>query len=88
LENKTSLNILSDNYAKFYNPCEHLDVDEDIVLFRGRVFFIQYIPKKHKCFGIKIYKHDMTGYTYNMMSIYFRKGRKNATHDDRKTCDM
>jgi hypothetical protein len=25
------------------------------------------IPKKHKCFGIKIYKlHDLTGYTCDM----------------------
>jgi len=27
-----------------------------IVLFKGRVIFRQYIPKKHKHFDIKIYK--------------------------------
>jgi len=31
-------------------------VDEVTVKFKGRVIFRQYIPKKRKCFGIKIYK--------------------------------
>jgi len=31
-------------------------VDGVIVKFKGRVIFRQYIPKKRKCFGIKIYK--------------------------------
>jgi hypothetical protein len=47
---------LNDTYAKFYNPSEHLGVDKVIVLFKGRVTVKQYIPKEHKCFGIKIYK--------------------------------
>ena len=43
-------------YTKFYNPSEHLAVDEVTVTFKGRVSFSQYIPKKPKCFGVKIYK--------------------------------
>jgi len=44
-----------------------LAVDEVIVKFQGRVIFRQYIPKKRKCFGIKIYKlGDESGYTYDM----------------------
>jgi hypothetical protein len=40
-------------------------VDEIIVLFNGTVVFKQYIPKKHKRFGIKILKLcDCTGYTW------------------------
>ena len=30
-------------------------LDEVVVLYIGRVIFRKYIPKKHKCFGIKIY---------------------------------
>jgi len=42
-------------------------VDEVIVKLKGRVIFKQYIQKKRKCFGIKIYKlSDESGYTYNM----------------------
>jgi hypothetical protein len=39
---------LSDLYAKYYSPTRHLAVDEIIVLFKGRVIFEQYIPKKHE----------------------------------------
>jgi len=54
-------------YAKFYNPSEHLAVDKEILKFKGRVVFRQYIPKKRKHFGIKIYKLcDESGYTYDM----------------------
>ena len=43
--------ILTKTFSKFYSPSEYLDVDEVIVLFKGRVIFRQYIHKKHKCFG-------------------------------------
>jgi len=62
-----------------YNPTEHLAVDEVIVLYKGRVIFRQYIPKKRKRFGIKIYKLcDSLGYTYDM-SVYLGKQRQPAT---------
>jgi hypothetical protein len=37
---------LSDAYAKFYAPSEHLAMDEVAVLFKGRVILKQYIPKE------------------------------------------
>ena len=56
--------IIRTNFSKFYNPSQHLAADEVIVKFKGRVLFKQYIPKKHKCFGIKMFKLcDSTGYT-------------------------
>jgi len=49
------------------------------VLYKGRVAFQQYIPKKHRRFGIKIYKlYDSLGYTYDM-SMYSGKQRQHAT---------
>jgi hypothetical protein len=51
------------------------------VLFKVRATFQQHIPKKHKWFGIKIYKlcHS-NGYTYNMtVYSYLGKDRKSAT---------
>jgi len=54
-------------------------VDEVIVLYKGSAVFRKYIPKKHKRFGIKIYKLcDSLGYTYDM-SVYLGKQRQNAT---------
>ena len=37
--------IIRTNFSKFYNPTEHLVVDEVIVKFKGRIVFKQYIPK-------------------------------------------
>jgi len=48
--------ILNKTFSKFYSP-ERLAVDEVIVLFQGRAIFRQYIPKKHKCFGVKFTNH-------------------------------
>ena len=44
--------------------------------FKGRVIFRHYIPKEHKCFGIKIFKLcDSTGYTYDM-KVYLGRDRQ------------
>ena len=45
--------ILNKTFSKFYSSSEYLAIKEGIVLFKGRVIFRQYIPKKHKRFGIK-----------------------------------
>jgi hypothetical protein len=56
--------------AKYYSPTENLTVDEIIVPFKGKVIFKQYIPKKHRWCGIKIYKLcDSKEYTSDM-SVY------------------
>jgi hypothetical protein len=72
---------MNDAYSKYYSPSEHLAVDEIIVLFKGRLNFKQYMPKKHKHFGIKIYTLcDKTGYTYDM-EVCLGKDRTQATAD-------
>jgi hypothetical protein len=76
---RTMFGKLNDGYAKYYSPTEHLAIDEIIALFKGRVVFKQYVPKKYKRFGIKIYKVcDSKGYTYNM-SMYLGGDRKRVT---------
>ena len=78
---RTVFDTLNVAYAKFYNPSEHLAVDEVIVKFKGRVIFTQYIPKKRKHFGIKIYKFcDESGYTYDTR-VYLGRDSHSATHD-------
>jgi hypothetical protein len=58
---------LNDSYANCYSLTEHSAADEIIVLFKGRVICIQYIPKKHKLSGIKLYKLcDSNGCIYSM----------------------
>ena len=54
--------IIRTNFSKFYNPSEHLALDEVTVKFKGRVVFKQHITKKLKRFGIKMFKLcDSTG---------------------------
>jgi len=54
-------------------------MDEVIVKFKGRAIFRQYIPKKRKCFSIKIYKLcDKSGYMYDM-KVYLGTDSHSAT---------
>jgi len=58
---------VNNKFCELYNPTEQLAVDEVIVLYKGRVVFRQYIPKKYKRFSNKIYKLcDSLGFTYDM----------------------
>ena len=66
---------LNNKFCELYNLAEHLALDEVILLYKGRVAFQQYIPKKHKRFGIKIYKLcDALVYTYDMSVYLGNKG--------------
>ena len=70
---------LNNSYVKYYSLTEHLVVDEIIVLFKSRVIFERYIPKKYKQFGIKPYNLcDSKGYNYNMV-VHLHKDRKRVT---------
>jgi len=52
---RTVFDKLNKAYAK-HDLSQHLAVDKVIVKFKSRVIFRQHIPKKRKCFSIKIYK--------------------------------
>jgi hypothetical protein len=45
---RSIFDTLNNKFYKLCNPTEHLAVDEVTVLFKGRVIFWQFIPKKHK----------------------------------------
>ena len=78
---RTVFDKLNEAHAKFYNPSEHLAVEKVIVKFKGRAIFRQYIPKKRKCFCIKIYKlYDESWYTYDM-KLYLGRDSHSATDD-------
>jgi len=59
--------ILNKTFPKFYSLSAQAAVDEFTALFKGSVTFRQYVSKKHKRFGIKIYRLcDETEYAYHM----------------------
>jgi len=69
----------NNKFCEICNPTEHLAVVEVIVMYKLRVAFRQYIPKKHKRFGNKIVNLcDSLGYTYDM-SVCLGKQRQHAT---------
>ena len=72
--------ILSVAYSKFYNPSEHMVIDEVIVLFEGKVAFKQYIPQKHTYFKTKFTSSVTLMATCDTV-VYFGKDRKWATTD-------
>ena len=65
---------LLSNFQFAYNPGRELAVDESMVSFKGRIWFIQYLPKKPNKWGLKAYvlADSKTGYTYNW-SLYTGK---------------
>jgi hypothetical protein len=64
---------------KYYCTTECLTFDKTTVLFKGRVIFRDYTPKKHKWPGIKTYRLcDSMGYIHNM-TVYLGKDRKCLT---------
>jgi hypothetical protein len=70
--------ILRKIFFKFYNPSKHLAVDKVIVKLKENVVFKQYILKKRKHLGIKMFKLcNPNGYTYDM-NVYLGKDRHNA----------
>jgi len=49
--------IINQMFSNFYSPSELLAIDGAIVLFKGRVIFQQFIPKKQKTMALKFTKH-------------------------------
>ena len=47
-------NIYNENLSKLYYPDENVNADEQLVVFRGRCRFKQYIPSKPAKYGVKI----------------------------------
>ena len=43
------------NFRKAYNPATHLSVDEQMIGFKGRLSFKQYMPAKPTKWGVKAF---------------------------------
>ena len=62
------------SFSKSFYPYEYLCIDESLLLYKGRLFFKQYIPSKRSRFGIKSFVicDCKTGYVLDFI-IYFGK---------------
>ena len=50
------INMIKQQCREVYSPGKNLSVDESLVLFKGRLSFMQYIKSKRARFGIKLFQ--------------------------------
>ena len=55
------------NFQDAYHPSRELSIDESTIGFKGRLSFLQYLPKKPTKWGMKAFvlADSQNGYTYN-----------------------
>lgn len=49
------MNILREKFQQFVIPYQNICIDESLMLWKGRLAFKQYIPKKRHRFGVKFF---------------------------------
>ena len=60
------LNLVITAYKNSYIPYQNISIDESIISFKGRLSFLQYLPKKPHKWGLKawVLADSVTGYTW------------------------
>ena len=68
------LTMVISNFQSSFIPGRELSIDEAVVSYKGRIWFMQYMPKKPNKWGLKAYSlaDSKTGYTINW-SLYAGK---------------
>ena len=76
------LTMLITNFQQMFTPFKYISVDESMIGFKGRISFLQYLPKKPKKWGMKAWAlcDSKTGYTWNW-KLYVGKDDEVATSD-------
>ena len=76
------MEFLIDRFKTSYLPAESISVDEELLLWKGRLSFKQYIPSKRARFGIKLFSLcEDSGYLWNSF-VYL--GRTAAGDDKQR----
>ena len=67
--------MLEEKFQSLYTPERDISIDESLMLYKGRLGWVQYIPMKRSRFGVKYYMlcESATGYVWKFM-IYVGKG--------------
>ena len=74
------VDYLVKKFKPVYVPNKHICVDEELLLWKGRLSFKQYIPMKRSRFGIKMFSLcEDTGYLWNS---YVYLGKENSRDAD------
>lgn len=75
------LNILLANFKNAYQPYQNISIDESMISYKGRLSFIQYLPKKPHKWGLKawVLADSRNGYTWGWQ-LYTGKSEGTAEH--------
>ena len=60
------LDLLLPSFKNLYIPSQNLSIDESMISFKGRLSFLQYLPKKPHKWGLKawVLADSLNGYTW------------------------
>ena len=62
------ITLLTCRFQEVYTPSSHISIDEELVAWKGRLSFRQFIPSKRARFGIKVFALcEDSGYLYNFV---------------------
>lgn len=77
------MNILREKFEQLFVPYQNICIDESLMLWKGRLSFKQYIPKKGHRFGVKFFVivDCKTGIILGFI-IYVGSETEIDTHDD------
>lgn len=72
---------LISNFQKVYIPFKNISIDESMVGFKGRISFLQYMPKKPQKWGMKAWAlcDSKTGYVWNWKLYVGKDDEVNTT---------
>lgn len=81
------LERLLKNYRSAYIPERDISIDESLMLFKGRLGWVQYIPLKRARFGLKFFLlcEASSGYVWDVL-IYTGKGTNLGTPANLQPC--
>ena len=66
---KPFIDLILNKFMKNYIPNKNISINESLLGWKGSLSWVQYIPAKHKRFGMRFFKRceGLTGYIWNFL---------------------
>ena len=77
--------FLFNKFKSVYVPSKFISIDEELLLWKGRLIFKQYIPNKKARFGIKMFRLcENSGYLWNSFVYLGKNGEPDPEENSSK----
>lgn len=83
----SSLLPIIEKFSKAYQPTDKLSIDEGVVPYKGEFYLKQFMPRKPKRWGYKLYMLADSANGYNLNTIFY-KGKENSENDNSHVYDI